>query len=156
MLTKVSGNIFREVNRVKVTKSQCDELGHMNIQYYYAALSDGMFRVMELIGIPKEDIPTRRTSFALHKEEAEFLVELKLGDEFYVATALSRIGIKSIIFENRFFSVLNDHILFKAKFISVYICNYYFHMGRIYTNLLHTIRIHTPLHAGNLQRHINL
>ena len=120
MLTKVSGNIFREVNRVTVTKNQCDELGHMNIQYYYAALSDGMFRVMELIGIPKEDIPARRTSFALHKEEAEFLVELKLDDEFYVATALSRIGVKSIIFENRFFSVLNDDILFKAKFISVY------------------------------------
>ena len=115
-----SGQTFREVNRVMVTKNLCDELGHMNIQHYYAALSDGMFRVMALIGIPKEDIPIRRTSFALYKEEAEFFEELKQGDEFYMATSLAHIGEKSIIFENRFFSGLDDHLLFRAKFISVF------------------------------------
>ena len=77
MQTKISGGTFREVNRVVVTQNLCDELGHMNIQHYYATLSDGMFRVMALIGMPKEDIPMRRTSFALHKEEAEFLMNLK-------------------------------------------------------------------------------
>ena len=120
MLIEYSGNFFREVNRVFVTQSLCDELGHMNIQYYYAALSDGMFRVMELIGIPKQEIPTRRTSFALRKEEAEFFKELKKDDEFQVVTALSHIGTKSIIFENRFFSTRDHDLLFRAKFISVF------------------------------------
>ena len=120
MLIKFSGNTFREVNRVLVTENQCDELGHMNIQHYYAALSEGMFRVMEFIGIPKENIPIRRTSFALHKEEAEFLEELKEGDEFHVGTALAHIGTKSIVFENRFFRSLDYHLLFRAKFISVF------------------------------------
>ena len=120
MFIKSFGNVFREVNRVKVTQNLCDELGHMNIQYYYAALSESMFKVMEIIGIPKEEIPKRGTSFALHKEEAEFLEELKEGDEFYVATALAHIGTKSIIFENRFFSLFDEHLLFKAKFISVF------------------------------------
>ena len=120
MLIEYSGNTFRELKRVKVNQNLCDELGHMNIQYYYSALSDGMFRVMELIGIPKQDIPTRGTSFALHKEEADFIKELRVGDEFYVATALAHIGAKSIIFENRFFSVSDNQLLFKAKFISVF------------------------------------
>jgi acyl-CoA thioester hydrolase len=120
MLVTISGQIFREVNRVLVTKNLCDELGHMNIQHYYAALSDGMFRIMDLIGIPKEDIPKRRTSFALHKEEAEFFEELKEGDEFYMATSLAHIGKKSIIFENRFFSGSGDRLLFRAKFVSVF------------------------------------
>jgi acyl-CoA thioesterase FadM len=120
ILINVAGQTFREVNRVLVTKNLCDELGHMNIQHYYAALSDGMFRVMALVGIPKEDIPVRRTSFALHKEEAEFFEELKEGDEFYMATALTHIGTKSIIFENRFFSASDNHLLFRAKFISVF------------------------------------
>ena len=120
MLTKFSGCTFREVNRVVVTQNLCDELGHMNIQHYYATLSDGMFKVMALIGMPKEDIPMRRTSFALYKEEAEFFDELKEGDEFYMATALEHIGNKSIIFQNRFFCASDDHILFRAKFISVY------------------------------------
>ena len=120
MQTKISGGTFREVNRVVVTQDLCDELGHMNIQHYYATLSDGMFRVMALIGMPKEDIPMRRTSFALHKEEAEFFDELKEGDEFYMATALEHIGTKSIIFQNRFFCASDDHLLFRAKFISVF------------------------------------
>jgi acyl-CoA thioester hydrolase len=111
---------FREVKRITVTNDLCDELGHMNIQHYYATLSDGMFAVMALIGMPKEDIPVRRTSFALFKEEAEFIRELHEGDELYMATALDHIGTKSIVFQHRFFSVVDDLLLFRAKFISVF------------------------------------
>jgi acyl-CoA thioester hydrolase len=111
---------FREVKSVTVTRDLCDELGHMNIQHYYATLSDGMFAVMGLIGIPKEDIPMRKTSFALFKEEAEFINELHEDDEFYMATALDHIGTKSVIYQNRFFSVADDLLLFRSKFISVF------------------------------------
>lgn len=120
MLTKYGDCFFREVNRVVVNQGLCDDLGHMNIQYYYAALSDGMFRVMEIIGMPKEDIPTRRTSFVLYKEEAEFFDEVKEGDEFYMATALEHIGTKSIIFQHYFFRASDGHSLFRSKFVSVY------------------------------------
>jgi len=110
---------FREVKRVAVSKDLCDELGHMNIQYYYATLSDGMFRVMEIMGISKCDILERRLSFVLYKEEAEFINEICEGDEFYMATALEHIGTKSIIFEHRFFNVKEDFLLFRSRFVSV-------------------------------------
>jgi len=112
---------FREVSRKTVTPNLCDELGHMNIQHYYATLSDGMFKVMELIGVPKKDIPTRRTSFALYKEEAEFIAELNEGDDFYMATALEHIGTKSIVFHHYFFSAPDNRLLFRTKFVSVFI-----------------------------------
>ncbi len=120
MLHNTTLSNFREVNRVTVTPNLCDELGHMNIQHYYATLSDGMFRVMEIVGIPKKDIPTRRTSFALYKEEAEFVDELNSGDAFYMATALEHIGTKSVTFQHRFFSALDGRLLFRTKFISVF------------------------------------
>ena len=60
-------------------------------------------------------------SLKTEKEQLRLeLEELKEGDEFYVATALAHIGTKSIIFENRFFSVFDERLLFKAKFISVF------------------------------------
>ena len=111
---------FREVNRRTVTHDLCDELGHMNIQHYYATLSDGMFNVMALIGMPKEEIATRRTSMALHKEEAEFIGELNEGAEFYMATALAHVGTKSMIFQHRFHNADDDSLLFKTKFVAVY------------------------------------
>jgi len=119
MLIKYGGCFFREVNRVVVTQNLCDELGHMNIQYYYSALSDGMFRVMDIIGMPKEEIPTRCTSLALHKEEAEFFDEVNEGDEFFMATALEHIGNKSIIFQHCFFCASDRRLLFRSKFVSV-------------------------------------
>ena len=112
-------NNFREVNRIIVSPAFCDELGHMNIQYYYQVLSDGMFNVMELIGLPKEEISIRRTSLALFKEEAHFCAELNEGDEFFMATALEKIGNKSIVFQHRFFSKKEALVIFKSKFVSV-------------------------------------
>jgi acyl-CoA thioester hydrolase len=111
---------FREVNRRTVTLEQCDELGHMNIQHYYATLSEGMFNVMALIGMPNEEIATRRTSMALYKEEAEFIGELHEGTEFYMATALAHVGTKSMIFQHRFHNADDDLLLFKAMFVAVY------------------------------------
>ena len=110
---------FREVNRVTVSNALCDELGHMNIQYYYATLSDGMFRVMEILGISKGDIIEQKLSFVLYREEAEFINEICEGDEFYMATALVHIGTKSIIFEHRFFNAEQDRLLFRSRFVSV-------------------------------------
>lgn len=117
--TNLPGN-FREVNRLKVTRELCDELGHMNIQHYYRVLSDGMFNVMALIGLPKEEISTRRTSFALYKEEAEFISELNEGEEFYMAAALEHIGTKSAVFQHRFFNVANEQLIFRTRFVSVF------------------------------------
>ncbi len=111
---------FREVNRLTVTRDLCDELGHMNIQHYYRTLSDGMFNVLALIGMPNEDIPTRRTSIALYKEEAEFIDELHVGDTFYMASALAHVGTKSMVFQHRFLSSADHHLYFRAKFVTVH------------------------------------
>ncbi|MGY8998366.1 MAG: acyl-CoA thioesterase [Rhodospirillales bacterium] len=115
----MSASNFREINRRTVTPDLCDELGHMNIQHYYATLSDGMFNVMGLMGMPKEDIPTRRTSLVLYKEEAEFIDELNDADLFYLATALEHVGNKSIIFQHRFFNVQDGRKLFSSRFVAV-------------------------------------
>ena len=67
---------FRETNYSIVLESQCDELGHMNIQYYFAALSDTMFKFMSIVGVPTSEISIRKTSFVLFKQDSEFIEEL--------------------------------------------------------------------------------
>ncbi len=110
---------FREIIRRSVTHEMCDALGHMNIQYYFETLSKGVFKIMALLGEPIEDIPERGTSFALHKEESEFLKEIHEGDEFYVATAIEHIGTKSFIMQHRFFNADDDQELFRSRFVTV-------------------------------------
>ncbi|MBT3916574.1 MAG: thioesterase family protein [Rhodospirillaceae bacterium] len=110
---------FREVNRRVVTQDMCDALGHFNIQYYFETLSDGVIRIMEILGEPIEKIPERGTAFALHKEESQFLAEIYNGDEFYMATALEGFGNTSMILQHRFFSAADDREHFRSRFITV-------------------------------------
>src|SRR5262245_56025205 len=40
-----------ETYRATVAPSDCDHLGHMNVQHYFAAVSDGMFAMMIRLGL---------------------------------------------------------------------------------------------------------
>ncbi len=115
----MSSSKFREVHRRVVTPDMCDALGHFNIQYYFETLSDGVIRIMEILGEPIEEIPERGTAFALHKEESHFSREIYDGDEFYMATAVEKMGNKSMILQHRFFSAEDDREHFRSRFITV-------------------------------------
>jgi acyl-CoA thioesterase FadM len=47
--------IFVETYRATVAPSDCDHLGHMNVQHYFAAVSDGMFAIMVRLGLGPEE-----------------------------------------------------------------------------------------------------
>jgi len=115
----MNASSFREVNRRVVEPDMCDALGHMNIQYYFETLSDGVIEIMALLEEPIEDIPERGTAFALHKEESQFLAEIYSGDEFYMATAIEGFGKKSMILQHRFFGAEDGLELFRSRFITV-------------------------------------
>jgi acyl-CoA thioesterase FadM len=55
--------IFVETYRATVAPADCDHLGHMNVQHYFAAVSDGMFAIMVRLGLCPEEI--RRDKFRL-------------------------------------------------------------------------------------------
>jgi acyl-CoA thioesterase FadM len=41
---------FVETYRATVAPAHCDHLGHMNVQHYFAAASDGMFAILIRLG----------------------------------------------------------------------------------------------------------
>ena len=110
---------FREIVRRTVSADMCDHLGHMNIQHYFATLSEGVFEIMEILKISTKNHPERRTSFVLYKENSEFIEELHDGDEFFMATALEHIGNKSMILQHRFFKPDSQQEIFRSRFVTV-------------------------------------
>tara|TARA_B110000444_G_C18803202_1_gene578533 strand:- start:454 stop:921 length:468 start_codon:yes stop_codon:yes gene_type:complete len=121
MLPRENMSKFRETNNSIVLESQCDELGHMNIQYYFATLSDTMFNFMSIVGVPTSEISFRKTSFVLFKQDSEFIEELTQGAEFRVGTSLEHLGKKSLILQHRFLNIAKSSIIFKARFICVFL-----------------------------------
>ena len=51
---------FVETYRTTVSQVDCDHLGHMKVQHYFAAVSEGMFAIMVRLGLDRETIHRRQ------------------------------------------------------------------------------------------------
>jgi acyl-CoA thioesterase FadM len=87
--------IFVETYWATVAPADCDHLGHMNVQHYFAAVSDGMFAIMVRLGLCPEEIRRRQISFAVVRAETDFHRELRPGDVIALESIVLTLGEKS-------------------------------------------------------------
>lgn len=91
--------LFIETYRGTVRPEDCDDLGHMNVQHYFAAVSNGMFAIMGHLGLTSEEIHRRQMSFAVVHAETDFHRELRAGDVMVLESTVPKLGEKSAIFQ---------------------------------------------------------
>jgi acyl-CoA thioester hydrolase len=102
--------------RATIAPADCDHLGHMNVQHYFRAVSDGMFAVMVRIGLPPEEIRRRELSFAVVRAETDFHRELHAGDVIALESTILRVGEKSAIFHHRLRNEATHEIAMSTEF----------------------------------------
>jgi acyl-CoA thioesterase FadM len=107
---------FVETYRATVAPKDCDHLGHMNVQHYFAAVSDGMFAIMARLGLPPEEIRRRQISLAVVRAETDFHRELRAGDVIVLESTILRLGEKSVTFQHRLRNVATDAIAMSTEF----------------------------------------
>ena len=73
----------------------------MNVQHYFAAVSDGMFAIMIHLGLGPEDIRRRQMAFAVVHAETDFHHELHAGDVVALDSTVLKIGEKSATFRHQ-------------------------------------------------------
>lgn len=88
--------------RVVIGTSDCDVLGHMNVASYIALCNRNGFAMQTAMGrIPGDEYEGLRLSFAVVREESDFVAEVLSGETLIVQTNIARIGNKSARFRNR-------------------------------------------------------
>ena len=107
---------FVETFRATVTPSDCDHLGHMNVQHYFRAVSDGMFALMVSLGLGPEEIRRRHLSFAVVRAETDFHRELRAGDVMALESTVLRLGEKSVTFAHRLKNVASGEDAMSTEF----------------------------------------
>lgn len=107
---------YLETFRAAVAPADCDHLGHMNVQHYFRAVSDGMFAVMVRLGLTPEEIRRRRLSFAVVRAETEFHHELFCGDVIALESTILKVGEKSGTFHHRLRNVSTDDLVMSTEF----------------------------------------
>jgi acyl-CoA thioesterase FadM len=108
--------IYVETFRATVAPADCDHLGHMNVQHYFRAVSDGMFAVMVLVGLTPEEIRRRKLSFAVVRAETEFHRELYAGDVIALESTILKVGERSANFHHRLRNVATDDLTMSTEF----------------------------------------
>ena len=108
--------IFVETYRATVAPADCDHLGHMNVQHYFAAVSDGMFAIMVRLGLGPGEIRRRQISFAVVRAEADFQRELGPGDVIVLESTVLLLGEKSATFFHRLKDAATGSIAMSTEF----------------------------------------
>ena len=108
--------IFQDTCRTTIAPADCDHLGHMNVQHYFAAVSDGMFALMVRLGLGPEEIRRRQLSFAVVRAETDFQRELRAGDVIALESTVTKLGEKSATFQHRLKNVASGAIAMTTEF----------------------------------------
>ena len=107
---------FVETYRATVAPTDCDHLGHMNVQRYFAAVSDGMFGIMVHLRLGPEEIRKRKISFAVVHAETDFHRELHAGDVIALESTVLKVGEKSATFGHRLKNIATGDIAMSTEF----------------------------------------
>jgi acyl-CoA thioester hydrolase len=108
--------LFTETYRGTVSVADCDDLGHMNVQHYFTAVSDGMFAMMARLGLTPEEIQRRQMSFAVVHAETDFHRELRAGDVMVLESTVLKLGDKSATFQHRLRNLSADTVAMTTDF----------------------------------------
>jgi acyl-CoA thioester hydrolase len=105
-----------ETYRATVAPEHCDHLGHMNVQHYFRAVSEGMFSLMALVGLRPTEIRARKMSFAVVHAETDFKAELIAGDVIALQSGVHAIGHKSAEFRHELINVASGQTVMSTTF----------------------------------------
>ncbi|MGH9040562.1 MAG: acyl-CoA thioesterase [Acidimicrobiia bacterium] len=105
-----------ETYRTTVAPADCDHLGHMNVQHYFRAVSEGMFSLMAQVGLGPAEIRVRKLSFAVVHADTDFWAELHAGDIVALRTGIEAVGRKSAEFRHELINVASGQTAMTTRF----------------------------------------
>ena len=106
--------LFIETYGGTVGPTDWDDPGHMNVQHYFAAVSNGMFAMMSRLGLTSEEIQRRQISFAVVHAETDFHRELHSGDTMLLESL--KVGDKSATFQHRLRNLSTNSVAMTTDF----------------------------------------
>ncbi len=108
---------YIETYRNIVSPAELDHLGHMNVQYYFAAIGGGITSFQIALGLTPSDMRDgRRLAFVVVHGDTNFRAELKAGDVIRLETGVTEVANKTATFHHRLFNVEKEVLSFETYF----------------------------------------
>lgn len=110
---------FIETYRGAVAAWECDEFGHMNVQFYTARMSDGFWQLLMALGMGPAVRRERQIGIVAIDNSSQYRREVKAGELIRVESGAVEIGEKSVVFQHRMISGETGEIAFTSSAKSV-------------------------------------
>jgi len=111
---------YRETYRKAVTADMCDMYGHMNVQFYVAAISDSFFSLMTAVGLGKSAVDEHRVGLVAVNMNIDYLSELEAGDVIYMQGAIVSASGKKLTCKWKLYDQATDRQAMEATVL--YVC----------------------------------
>lgn len=109
-----------ETFRGLVYPSQCDAMGHMNVQYYIAAFDQAMWHLVHELGYRKPASTNGGHGWADVRHVVEYRRELPAGALFRISSGVDKVGRSSLVSHHRMFEMESDALAAECEMTSVY------------------------------------
>lgn len=103
----------------RVSPLECDHLGHMNVQFYVARVSDAAWHIMASIGITPSFIRERGQVPAAVKQEVSYLKEVLAGDLLRIESGVLEASERKLTFFHRMHKLEDKQVVMTSKVYTV-------------------------------------
>jgi acyl-CoA thioester hydrolase len=110
---------FRETYRGSVAAWECDQYGHMNVQFYTARISDAAASVMLAAGFGQKAFRELKLGIAAVNAETRFVSELHAGDLIRMESGVTLAEGKKIRFHHRVYNSETGALCMQADVLAL-------------------------------------
>lgn len=105
---------YFESYRGHVLNDEVDLIGHMNIQFYAACVSQAMQSMFLRLGFPADQIKEKQKGFAAVDQKSRFCAELLAGDLMHMQSAVADFTAKSVTIHHRLINSATDKLSYET------------------------------------------
>jgi len=110
---------YVETHRAIVAPWQCDQVGHLNMQFYAAAFSDSMFAMSARVGLGERGRQAQRMALPVVDFRLRFKREVFSGCAYYTEAVVTEVGARKILTHHRMIDAETGDVLAEADFVCV-------------------------------------
>jgi len=110
---------YRETFRGSVAAWECDQYGHMNVQFYMARLSDAVSHLMMLGGMGEAALKERRLGIVAVHQDLDYVRELRASDPIRMESGVKSVAGRKVVFHHRLFNAETGALCFKADVLGL-------------------------------------
>lgn len=103
-----------------VYPSQCDAMGHMNVQHYIAAFDQAMWHLVHELGDRKPAASNRGHGWADVRHVIDYRSELPAGALYRVVSGIDKVGRSSLVTRHRMYGLEAGALAAECEMTSVY------------------------------------